>query len=208
MAFGACRNPSRINRSASGSRGASSIVASLSNKAVTRLRSSGVMVTFSGDDGRYVWLGRWRGNDRPKNNAPFIASGQRDPMGGEHLREHVAGEIGVFPLAQVRERVEPCELRVDKTGVAHHQATIRKAREEAWKQRGEIGVRVEPIGAGEGRIGRQPAGRGAAAEPSAQEVEQEPLAVREAGPYRQGAPAVSHPGVRGQGGDRGGERSV
>ena len=55
--------------------------------------------------------------------------------------ECVPAEIGVFVLAQGGERVEPLELGIDKARMAHDQAALRQAVEEAGEKRGEIGVR-------------------------------------------------------------------
>ena len=79
--------------------------------------------------------------------------------------------------------------------MAHHQAAVRQPVEEAREQRREIRPLAEVIGTGERRVGGQAERRRAAAEPVAQNVEHQPLAVAEPLRERQHAPALAQPGI-------------
>src|SRR6266516_708228 len=86
-------------------------------------------------------------------------------------------------------------LGVDEAGMTHDDAAIGQPIEEAREQRREIRLLVEFIGAGEGRIGAQPERRGPAANPVAQEIEEQPLVVSQS--LREGhrPPALAHPRI-------------
>src|SRR3569833_2917521 len=129
-------------RSASASRGAVSSLARRSNRSLTSSRSCGVMAS-SRDDGP-GYLGGRRG---------FASGGgKRDAMPREIGRERVRVEVSQFALAQVGERIEAFQRRVDIARMAHDQAAIRHAGEKAREQGMEVGFRREGVGAGEGRV--------------------------------------------------------
>ncbi len=111
-------------------------------------------------------------------------------MRREQLRKFIAGKKAYSRSRSVGERVEPLQLGVDKARMAHDHAAVRQAVEKARKQRREIGVVVEVVGAGEGRIGAHAERCGAPAEAPAQDVEQKALAVGQAAP--RAAPTRPH----------------
>src|SRR6266446_10372794 len=100
--FRSWRRPSLINRSASGSRWASSRVARRSNNSVTRLRSSGVIgrLLSSHDGGSHVGSSHGGGmSGKAKiacNGAGRFCSSQHHPVPRQHGREAVVDEKGIF----------------------------------------------------------------------------------------------------------------
>jgi hypothetical protein len=73
----------------------------------------------------------------------------------ERRREGIPGEVGVFLLAQGRERIEPLQFGVDEAGMTHHHAAVGQPLEEPREQRRKVRRIIELIGAGETRIGAQ-----------------------------------------------------
>src|SRR5947207_1463615 len=208
-ALGAWRKPSRISRSASGSRGASSSVARRSNNSITRLRSSGVMVvSLLPGDGIHVSNARCNGNDRwtrkssklvflvPPVGCLVQRSRQRYAVVREHHRKSVAGEKSIFLFPERRQRIEPLKFRIDKAGMAHDHAAVGQGIEEAREQRGEVRARIERIGAGEGRIRAQSSRRGPPPKSVAEQIEQQPLGVGKALCERRRSPALAQPCIR------------
>ena len=114
----------------------------------------------------------------------------------QQVRERIAGQEGVFALAQRGERIEPLQLRIHEARMAHDHAAIRQLIEEAGEQGREIGVVAERIGARETRIGAQAERIGALPEIVAQVIEQPGLAVAQAEGARRHPPALPQPGAR------------
>src|SRR5438045_9534514 len=96
------------------------------------------------------------------------ASDQRDAFGRERCRQAIAGQIGIFAFAQRGERIEPHQLVVDMARVAHDHAAVRKPRQKARKELGEIRVRGEIVSACERRIDSDIESPCAGAKPAAQ----------------------------------------
>src|SRR5262245_43901178 len=152
MAFGARARPSAMARSASRSRGWRSSAARRSNSSTMSWRSCGVIggllwVAITTElPGKFSHDGRDMGSagqGRKSGGEIFSAGGwsaQARSAGGEECGKGIAGEIGIFPLAQVGQRIEADELRIDPPGMAHDEPAIRQPVEEAGEQGGEIGV--------------------------------------------------------------------
>src|SRR6516164_1396943 len=98
-------------------------------------------------------------------------------MGSERLRKCINAKIGVFALAQDRQRVELAKLGVDEAGMTHDHAAVGEPIEKAGKQDREIDVVAEFIGASETRISFHSKRGGAPAEAPAHEIERETLAI-------------------------------
>ena len=60
-------------------------------------------------------------------------SSKRDAARGEKLRKVFAAQERIFALAQIGQRIELPQLRIDMTGVAHNEAAVRQAVEEIRK---------------------------------------------------------------------------
>src|SRR5262245_57162533 len=92
-------------------------------------------------------------NGRCRNrckNFKSAALGQRNTVACQQGGKGSVGEEGVFLLAQRRQRVELPQFVIDEAWVAHDDAAVRHALEEARKRGCEIGLAAELIGAGEG----------------------------------------------------------
>ena len=90
--------------------------------------------------------------------------------------------------------VEPFQLGVDFSWMAHDDTAIGQAIEKRRKQPGVCGVRAKRIGAGKGRIGPQPVIGREPAEAAAQAVQHQRLVIGEA-PARRQLAALPHPGA-------------
>src|SRR5215813_9840905 len=74
-------------------------------------------------------MAEWRkdGAGRPPCGArPQEGSGQRNPLRTQQIFEFVPRQIIVFLLPPPRQRIEPGELGIDLSRVAHDHATVRQ----------------------------------------------------------------------------------
>src|SRR5438128_7143064 len=77
--------------------------------------------------------------------------------------------------------------------MTHHHAAVWQRVEKVWKPRRKVRLITERVSPGEGRIGAHAERRRAATEATAQEVEQEALAIVESVMDWSHAPALAHP---------------
>jgi len=115
-------------------------------------------------------------------------------MRRQQCRKPLAGKKCVFLLTHGGEIVEPLQFRIHKSRMAHHEAAIGQALQKRRKQHLELGGAPVIVGAGEGRIGLNPARGGARPQAGAQDIEQEALGVAPSLPQRHRASALPNPG--------------
>src|SRR5262249_52432957 len=77
--------------------------------------------------------------------------------------------------------------------MTHHHTAVRQPVEKLWKRHGKIRLVPERVGPGKGRVGAHTERRSATAEATAEDVEQESLAIVESMTARQHAPALADP---------------
>jgi len=113
----------------------------------------------------------------------------------EQAGKRVVDQEEVFALAQSGEWVEPLELGVDETGVAHNHAPVRQPTKKLGKDLGIVRVLRKAVGPGEGRIDAHAMPVGEAAEAAAQYIERNCLSVGHALVQRADPPALPYPRV-------------
>src|SRR5438067_8172641 len=121
---------------------------------------------------------------------------ERDPRAGERARKFIAREIAKFRLAQIGERVEAAELGIDVTRMAHDNAAAWHPSEKAREERGKVGAGIEVVDARKRRVRFQREGRGASAQPAAENAQRESLEVARQRPKGERTAALAHPRIR------------
>ena len=116
-------------------------------------------------------------------------------MRRQQCRKPLAGKKCVFLLTHGGEIIEPLQFRIHKSRMAHHEAAFGQALQKRRKQRLELGGAPVIVGAGERRIGSNPARGGARPQAGAQDVEQETLGVAPSLSQRHRASALPDPGA-------------
>src|SRR5262249_18764095 len=114
-------------------------------------------------------------------------------MLSEHSGKSIAGKISELAFAFFRQRVKLAQFVIDKARMAHHDAAVRQAIEEAWKNFRKVGSAAETVGAREGRVGSNPKCACPAAESSAQNVEKQTFWVEQFLRRRQDVAALAYP---------------
>jgi hypothetical protein len=122
-------------------------------------------------------------------------SGECEFVRRQQCRKPLAGKKCVFLLTHGGEIVEPLQFRIHESRMAHHEAAFGQALQKRRKQRLELGGAPVIVGAGERRIGPNPARGGARPQAGAQDIEQEALGVAPSLPQRHGASALPDPGA-------------
>src|SRR5579862_3093049 len=120
-------------------------------------------------------------------------SGERVTAPLQKPRKCVVEKKSVLAFAQLGERIQPGQLSVDDSRMAHDHAAIRHAVEKAGKKFGIIGAGVERIGPGKCRVGAQALLAGKAAKAPAQRVQHEALRLEI---FARRASALAEPRVR------------
>ncbi len=123
-------------------------------------------------------------------------SGERDAVLGEQARERLGEKEIVFALAQRRQRIDPFELGIDATGMAHDHAAVGHGGKETGKQRGKIGIAAKYVRAGERRVGEAAEVTGAAGKAAAEPFDQEPLWIGKAREDGSTAGTLARPGAQ------------
>src|SRR5262252_5957570 len=116
-------------------------------------------------------------------------------MGVEQVGKRVVDQKEVFALAQSGEWIEPLELGIDETGVAHHHAPVRQPAKKLGKDLSIVCVLRKAVRTGEGRIDAHAMPIGEAAEAAAQDIERNCLLVGRALVQRADPPALPYPNV-------------
>ena len=116
-------------------------------------------------------------------------------MRRQQCRKPLAGKKCVFLLTHGGEIIEPLQFRIHKSRMAHHEAAFGQALQKRRKQRLELGGAPVIVGAGERRIGSNPARGGARPQAGAQDIEQEALGVAPSLSQRHRASALPDPGA-------------